>query len=139
MKTGVAAIFGTANGRARNLGYDDKVLGDDRIFWTCKDSACWAAFGDDARMKKLFDKIQRDLVNPQPVGALCMWPFMKDRFWKPVRTQRRDMGGDRFVDCVAWSRFDKDAAWRFFYPPRWRRGRGLSGHLVWNLVGARFL
>ncbi|MCB9487649.1 MAG: hypothetical protein H6684_02830 [Deltaproteobacteria bacterium] len=56
------------------LGYDDTLLGDDRLF---VDTQAWAVLGGawtDEQTTALFDKIKTDTVDPEPTGALSLWP-----------------------------------------------------------------
>ncbi|MBI1319238.1 MAG: hypothetical protein GC168_09875 [Candidatus Hydrogenedens sp.] len=97
------------------LGYFGKRLGEDRIFL---DTQAWGVLGgvwDDAQRETLFANIQRICVDPQPAGALALYPPMKG----PLLVPGSDTNGGTWaaVDAWtawAWAEHDPESAWRFF-------------------------
>jgi hypothetical protein len=97
------------------LGYFGKKLGDDRIFL---DTQAWGVLGgvwDAAQRATLFDSIQRICVDPQPAGALALFPPMKG----PLLVPGSDTNGGTWAAVDAWTAWawaahDPEAAWRFF-------------------------
>ena len=97
------------------LGYFGQKLGEDRIFL---DTQAWGVLGgvwDETQRDTLFDHIQRICIDPQPAGALALYPPMRGLMLR----EGSDTNGGTWaaVDCWtvwAWMQHDPQDAWNFF-------------------------
>mgnify|MGYP002621128621 CR=1 FL=1 len=97
------------------LGYGEAMLGHDRLFLDAQAFPVLSGVWDAARARTLFDTIQEICVDPQPAGALCLYPPMKG----PLLDPGSDTNGGTWAaidawTAWAWSRVDPEAAWAFF-------------------------
>ncbi len=112
-------------------GYANKRIGADRIFLDTQAFGVLGGVWDQAQCDTLFANIQRICVDPQPAGALALYPPQRGLLLQPGS----DTNGGTWsaVDgwtTWAWMRHDPAAAWRFFqhssmatraeaYPDNW--------------------
>jgi len=97
------------------LGYGEAMLGHDRIFLDAQAFPVLGGVWDAERAETLFKHIQEICVDPQPAGALCLYPPMKG----PLLDPGSDTNGGTWAaidawTAWAWSRVDPEAAWQFF-------------------------
>lgn len=97
------------------LGRGEKALGRDRLFLDTQSFPVLGGVWDKARSQHLFGAIRKYCVDPQPAGALCLWPPMTGFLLKPGSDTN---GGtwaaiDSWV-AWAWSFVDPRAAWDFY-------------------------
>jgi hypothetical protein len=112
-------------------GWRDKQLGVDRIFLDTQAFGVLGGVWNSEQRDTLFDNIQRICVDPQPAGALALYPPMRG----PLLVPGSDTNGGTWaaVDgwtTLAWMQHDPAAAWQFYlrttmaaraeaYPENW--------------------
>jgi len=112
-------------------GWRDNLLGVDCIFLDTQAFGVLGGVWSAEQRQTLFDNIQRICVDPQPAGALALYPPMKG----PLLIPGSDTNGGTWaaVDgwtTLAWMQHDPAAAWRFYlrttmaaraeaYPDNW--------------------
>lgn len=97
------------------LGYGEALLGHDRLFLDAQAFPVLGGIWDSARAQTLFRHIQKACVDPQPAGALCLYPPMKGLLLDPGS----DTNGGTWAAIDAWTAWawatvDPEAAWQFF-------------------------
>jgi hypothetical protein len=97
------------------LGYFNRILGGNRLFLDAQAFGVLGGIWDPLRGRRLFDRIRSDCVDPQKVGALCLWPPMQG----PLLQAGSDTNGGTWaaIDswaAWAWSEVDPKQAWDFY-------------------------
>jgi hypothetical protein len=112
-------------------GWRDNKLGVDRIFLDTQAFGVLGGVWNEEQCSILFDNIQRICVDPQPAGALALYPPMRG----PLLVPGSDTNGGTWAAVDGWTTWawmlhDPAAAWRFFlhttmaaraeaYPDNW--------------------
>ena len=112
-------------------GWRDNQLGVDRIFLDTQAFGVLGGVWSAEQRDTLFGNIQRICVDPQPAGALALYPPMRG----PLLVPGSDTNGGTWaaVDgwtTLAWMQHDPAAAWQFYlrttmaaraeaYPDNW--------------------
>jgi len=98
------------------LGYGKAVLGRGRVFLDAQAFGVLGGVWDDEQIRRLFERVQSDCVDPQPAGARCLWPAMKGLF-APEGGSDTNGGTWAAIDSWtvwAWSMHDPKRAWDFY-------------------------
>jgi hypothetical protein len=112
-------------------GWRDAMLGVDRIFLDTQAFGVLGGVWSASQRETLFGNIQRICVDPQPAGALALYPPMEGAMLEPGS----DTNGGTWAAVDGWTTWawmlhDPAAAWRFFlrttmaaraeaYPENW--------------------
>jgi len=96
-------------------GWGDRRLGDDRLFLDTQPFALLAGVLNDAESQTLLEQIEQRCIQPQRIGARCLWQPFYGGFLEPGS----DTNGGTWaaIDSwltLAWSRRDPVRAWSFF-------------------------
>jgi len=97
------------------LGYANAEIGGDALFLDAQPFGVLGGVWTAAQARRLFETVQAQCVDPQPAGALCMWPPMRG----PLLQRGSDTNGGTWaaIDswlAWAWSDVDPQAAWDFY-------------------------
>lgn len=112
-------------------GWRDNKLGVDRVFLDTQAFGVLGGVWTEEQRTTLFDNIQRICVDPQPAGALALYPPMRG----PLLVPGSDTNGGTWAAVDGWTTWawmlhDPAAAWAFFlrttmaaraeaYPDNW--------------------
>jgi hypothetical protein len=97
------------------LGHGDAQLGVDQLFLDAQPFGLLGGVWTDEQAQRLLARIDEWCVEPQPVGALSLWPPLTGPFLDPGS----DTNGGTWaaIDgwlAWAWSDYDPAAAWDFY-------------------------
>lgn len=97
------------------LGYDETMLGIDRLFLDMQSFPILANILDNETEQQLFKSIRTECIDPSPVGALSLWPPAEGFLLDPGS----DTNGGTWAaidswTAWAWANVDPEAAWNFY-------------------------
>lgn len=96
-------------------GLGEEVLGRDRLFLDAQGPGVLGGIWSPEEAQTIFGHVQSLCVDPQAVGARCLWPPMRGLLLEPGS----DTNGGTWAaidawTAWAWSKVDPGVSWRFF-------------------------